>query len=562
MANMLLFRDISIKRKLILISLFTTGVVLFLAGTVLITDEVIDSRRSMIKDLTVQAEIIGSNSTAALSFKDQKAAEEILSALRAAPDIMYAIIYTKDGKVFARYQRDGMKEDILPPLPQEDSHRFGMNHLSLFHRIVLDYNTIGTIYIQSDLKEFKSRLKRGAGITIVIMFISLCVAFLLLSKLQQTITNPILELVRVMHTISKGKDYSVRMPILSRDEMGSLTEGFNEMLAQIQDRDVELGQYQKHLEKLVVERTAELENTNKQLQQELIERKKAQDALLESEEKYRIIFENTGNATVILEEDTTISLANTEVTKLTGYPKEEIEGKSWKELMVKEDLNKLSEYHYLRRIDPDAVPGTYESKLVDRQGNVKDVLVTAAIIPGTKKSVASLLDITERKKAQEALLKSEKNYKNLVDNALVGTYKTNLKGDILYVNDAFAKILEFQSKEEMMVESVLTKYKNPKDRNILIENLKKKGRVESFETELITKTKKVKNVLLSATLDEDVISGMVIDITVRKCAEEEIKKRVRELEDFYRMAVGREMRMVELKDEIEKLNKELVKYKK
>jgi PAS domain S-box-containing protein len=293
------------------------------------------------------------------------------------------------------------------------------------------------------------------------------------------------------------------------------------------------------------------------------ERKLVRERLKESESLYRTIFETTGTAMTIDDEDTKISLANREFEKLSGYSREEIEGKkSWTGFIVKDDLDKLREYHRLRRIDPDSVPSTYETRIIDRQGNIKDVLVTASIIPGTKKSVGSLLDITKLRKTEESLRESEKTYKNLVDNALVGTYKTNLKGDILYVNDALRKILEFQSKEEMMVESVLTRYKNPKDRNILIENLKKKGRVESFEAELLTKTKKVKNVLLSATLDEDVISGMIIDITERKCAEEEIKKRVRELEDFYRLAVGREVKMIELKEEIERLKEELIKYKK
>lgn len=292
------------------------------------------------------------------------------------------------------------------------------------------------------------------------------------------------------------------------------------------------------------------------------ERKLVRERLKESESLYRTIFETTGTAMTIDDEDTKISLANRKFEKLSGYSREEIEGKkSWTEFIVKDDLDKLREYHRLRRIDPDSIPSTYETRIIDRQGNIKDVLVTASIIPGTKKSIGSLLDITKLRKTEEALRESEKTYKNLVDNALVGTYKTNLKGDILYVNDALRKILEFQSKEEMMVESVLTIYKNPKDRNILIENLKEKGRVESFETELLTKTKKVKNVLLSAALDEDVISGMIIDITERKCTEEEIKKRVKELEDFYRMAVGRETRMIELKEEIEKLKEELGKYK-
>jgi len=271
---MLLFRDISIKRKLILISLLTTGVVLLLASAVLITNEVIDFRRSMIKDLTVQAEIIGSNSTAALSFNDRKAAEEILSALRAAPNIMYATIYTKDGKVFAEYRSDGMKEDVLPPPPRENSHRFGINHLSLFHHIVFDKDTIGTIYIQSDLKELYSRLKWDVGVAIIVMFVSLSVAFLLLSKLQQSITGPVLDLVRLMQLISKEKSYSLRASIHSHDELGSLAEGFNEMLEKIQKRDAELELHRKYLEEQVSGRTAELSKTNEQLRQREEELKK------------------------------------------------------------------------------------------------------------------------------------------------------------------------------------------------------------------------------------------------------------------------------------------------
>jgi methyl-accepting chemotaxis protein len=271
---MLLFRDISIKRKLILINLLTTGVVLLLASAVLITNEVIDFRRSMIKDLTVQAEIIGSNSTAALSFNDQKTAEEILSALKAAPNIMYATIYTKDGKVFAGYRSDGMKKDVLPPLPRENSHRFGINHLSLFHHIVFDKDTIGTIYIQSDLKELYSRLKWDIGVAIIVMFGSLFVAFLLLSKLQQSITGPVLDLVRLMPLFSKEKSYSLRASIHSHDELGSLAEGFNEMLEKIQERDAELELHRKYLEEQVSGRTAELSNANEQLRQREEELKK------------------------------------------------------------------------------------------------------------------------------------------------------------------------------------------------------------------------------------------------------------------------------------------------
>jgi len=137
---------------------------------------------------------------------------------------------------------------------------------------------------------------------------------------------------------------------------------------------------------------------------DITERKLAESALRESEEKYRTIFETSGTAAIIIEEDTTISLANKEFEKLSGYSKKELEGKkSWTEFIVQDDLEKMKEYHRMRRIDPNATPRNYECRCIDRQGNVKDILMTVDIISGTKQSVASLLDVTERQRAENCI---------------------------------------------------------------------------------------------------------------------------------------------------------------
>jgi two-component system cell cycle sensor histidine kinase/response regulator CckA len=122
--------------------------------------------------------------------------------------------------------------------------------------------------------------------------------------------------------------------------------------------------------------------------------------LKENELKYRTIFESTSNPTVIIEDDTTISLANTEFAQLSGYSQEELEGnKSWTEFVSPEYLEIMKNYHRVRRNNHNTVPNSYELKFIDRTGNSKDILLTVNMIPETDQSVASLLDITERRKS-------------------------------------------------------------------------------------------------------------------------------------------------------------------
>jgi PAS domain S-box-containing protein len=140
--------------------------------------------------------------------------------------------------------------------------------------------------------------------------------------------------------------------------------------------------------------------------EDITQRKLAEQLLKESEERYRTIFENTGTATAIGEEDTTFSLVNTEWEKLFGYSTE---------FVPKKELDRLKEYHCLRRIDPNAAPRHYETRIVDREGKIKNVLVTIDIIPGTKRHVVSLLDITERKRMEEELKQYQGHLEKLVE---------------------------------------------------------------------------------------------------------------------------------------------------
>lgn len=141
---------------------------------------------------------------------------------------------------------------------------------------------------------------------------------------------------------------------------------------------------------------------------DITEHKLAQKKIIESESHYRTIFENTGTATILIEEDMTISLANTEFETLSGATKEHWEGKrKWTEIVDPKDLPRMMEYHRLRRIDPIKAPRRYQFGLVDVQGKKRTMLITIAMIPGTKRSVASLTDITEQMRTETDLRKRE-----------------------------------------------------------------------------------------------------------------------------------------------------------
>lgn len=278
--RLLKFRDISIKRKLMVIIMLTSMISLTLCAAAFVTTELLLFRDGMLEDLSTMAEIIGTNCTAALAFNDQKAAEEILAALKAEPHIVSARIFTADGKIFAQYGSKNM--DINNPADPaggiREDYYFQKDYLNLSKSIVLDGETIGAVHLLSDLEEFKATLYCYTEITALVLFLSLLVTFFLSSKLQRVISEPILHLAQTMKLVSKEKKYTIRGKKQCNDELGTLIDGFNQMLEQIYERDEKLKQHQEQLEDKVKVRTAELEKSNKDLEQVVAELKLAKEA--------------------------------------------------------------------------------------------------------------------------------------------------------------------------------------------------------------------------------------------------------------------------------------------
>ncbi len=136
--------------------------------------------------------------------------------------------------------------------------------------------------------------------------------------------------------------------------------------------------------------------------EDITELKRAEEALRQSEETYRTIFENTGTAMLIVEKDTTISLANTRYAHLSGYTKTELEGKmSWTQTVAEEDLSAMLERHHMRRQNEEKTEKHYEFRFLTRAGDRRHMYATVNTISGTTRSIASLIDFTELKRAEE-----------------------------------------------------------------------------------------------------------------------------------------------------------------
>jgi PAS domain S-box-containing protein len=284
----------------------------------------------------------------------------------------------------------------------------------------------------------------------------------------------------------------------------------------------EVSKLNEELEERVIERSAELVRANEQLRQEVEERKRTEEELSLQKTYFQHLFDNSPEASVILDDEDRIVDINKEFENLFHYSVAEVKGKPINDLIVSEDL--LDE---ARSLTQKTLQGQVVKKQTVRKrkgGSLVDVSILGYPITFNGKQIgvyAVYKDITERKQAEEALKDSERQYRNLVDNALVGIYKTDLEGNILYVNEALIKMMEFESLEDMKSVGVLARYSNLEDREIFIKTLKRTGKINNFEVDFLTKSGGVKNVILTGALEGDSIAGMILDITERKQAVEE-----------------------------------------
>lgn len=229
---------------------------------------------------------------------------------------------------------------------------------------------------------------------------------------------------------------------------------------------------------------------------------------------------------LVIDVDEKIALLNRKGCEILEYAEEQALGMNWFDTCVPYRDREPVRTIFQRLIQGEEEQVEYaETPVVTRSGKEKIIAWHNTVIRDDNGSIIGTLssgeEITERKRFEAALRESEEKYRTLVDNALVGIYKTSVNGELLYVNQALVKILDYESCQEMMSRNVVVSYKNPDDRTRMLKEIRENGKVEEFEIEVITKTGREKTVLINSFIEKDVIHGMFMDITERKRIERE-----------------------------------------
>ncbi|MDN7025850.1 PAS domain S-box protein [Methanoculleus sp. FWC-SCC1] len=265
------------------------------------------------------------------------------------------------------------------------------------------------------------------------------------------------------------------------------------------------------------------------------------DRISPPETLYRTIVENTGTAIMIVAGDGTVVYANAEFEKSFGYPRSDLEGTAfWDRLPDSADRERMIHYHRARRVDPSAAPRTYEAALRDASGARRNVVVTVALIPGSDRSVVSFMDITEKKRAEEALRLSEEKYRTLVEGISEVIFTVDPQGRITYMSPALERLTGYRVSE--VVGEPFSRYVHPEDLPGLQASFGRTlaGAQEPHEFRVFDRDGSLHHVVTSSrplTDDGRLVGliGVLTDITDRKLAEEALRKS----EEMYRSITQR-----------------------
>ncbi len=361
-------RDTPIRKKLMVIILLTTGATLLFTCASFFAYDILSYRRNAVANVATMGQIIAANSTAALAFDNPEDAREILSALRAERQIVVAALYSASGEIFARYPAD-LPDTALPAAPAPPGHEVKWSSLSLFQTVQQNDRELGVLYLHSDMSALRERFRLYGILVLLVLGTSLLVAVVFSQRLQQQVSRPILTLAQTARAVSERRDFSVRAVKHGTDEVGLLTDAFNEMLAQIHAQD---------------------------------------RALRESETRLRAVLNSSLSAVIVTDDRGRIIDWNARAEKMFGRSRGDALGLDLS--VVLPPLVERPEARGMKRYLPSSEEGIEDGGIVEATAQRRDgspISVEVSIKPlvsgGVVTFCAFITDITDRKRAQEEL---------------------------------------------------------------------------------------------------------------------------------------------------------------
>lgn len=525
-----LLRNAPIRRKLTVITMLTSGVALLVAGAGFMLHERYAFKRDAASSIATLAEMISFNSESALSFDDSASATQTLSSLAAYRSVVAACIYTKEGEVFASYVRKDAKVSFEAPQPGVIT-QFGDDRLEHFRPINLDGEDIGVLYMRSDLVELQRRQWLYVLIFLGVGSAALAFAHGIAAQLRGTIAEPLSRLSLAAQHVATRRDYAVRVNRAGDDELGRLTDAFNDMLVQIQARDAELQAAQANLEARVVERTGELAR---------------------EQARFKSIFDSVSvgiSRYTELPNGSYERMINDAHLKICGVTREQaLDGTIFKRITHPDDYARQAAFH--ERIEKGEIDHfSLEKRYLRPDGQTAWVVFASRrqrFPDGSLDSLSTIVDITEQKRAQEETARQQARFKFIFDAVPVGfAWMIPTRPESRVVNRAHSLITGVPPQHAGDMPRYIAAL-HPDDRKRLeaSECRLREGEISRYEDEVrfVHPDGVIRWASVAVYLhrgvggDDDQEISTLVDITERKRAEEQLEHTSRKLVETSRAA--------------------------
>ncbi|HZH38188.1 MAG TPA: ATP-binding protein [Flavisolibacter sp.] len=377
----------SIQIKLIRLILTICGLVLLVACGSFLLYEYFTFRNIAKRELNTLGQVTAYNLTSSLAFDDRDDATDLLQALRSQKDIVAAAVFDSSGNLFATYPKK-ISPHLLPATIKDQGYFFASNFLEGYEPVLMNTKRLGTLYLKSDLRPAFSRLRLYGGIASLFFLLVFLLTYLLSRKLQRSITRPILHLAGKARLVSEKKDYSVRAETKSDDELGTLTDAFNQMLTQIESQNREIQALNSNLEEKIDRRTAELQQAN--------------GALKEQNELIQTIIDSSIDVIAVLDKELTILTLNKYAADFLQHSSENLIGKRLLQVVpelagktfvanLQQALN--GEFIHVEAYHVQLADAFFENFFIplrDQEGDVDRVLLIAHDVTGIMRANAKL----------------------------------------------------------------------------------------------------------------------------------------------------------------------------